>query len=69
LVREIESAGGSRRVLVVIPEMIKSRWYQYLLHLNRGRRLRARLLHYGDPRLIVVEVPWHAADVGSTPDA
>jgi len=34
------------------------RWYQHLLHLDRGRKLRSRLLRSGDPHLVVIVVPW-----------
>ena len=58
LVRELEEAGHGRRIAVLIPELVKLRWYQHLLHLDRGRKLRKELLRAGDPRLMVVDVPW-----------
>ena len=62
LAREIEEKSGSRRIAVLIPEMVKLRWYQYLLHTDRARRLRSSLLHCGDPRLLVIDVPWYLND-------
>jgi amino acid transporter len=59
LARKLESESGGRRVAVLIPEMIKLRWYQYLLHVDRARRLRSKLLKCGDPQLMVVDVPWY----------
>jgi hypothetical protein len=38
--------------------MVKARRYHYLLHTDRGRRLRKRLPRYADPRLAVIDVPW-----------
>jgi hypothetical protein len=58
LAGELESRHHGRRIAVLIPQMIKLRWYQYLLHLDRGRKLRSRLLRCGDPRLMVIDVPW-----------
>ncbi len=61
LARELEGRDHQRRIAVLIPQLIKRRWYQYLLHLDRGRRLRSRLLRCGDPRLVVIDVPWVAS--------
>jgi amino acid transporter len=58
LARELEGNNQGRRVAVLIPQLIKLRWYQHLLHLDRGRKLRSRLLRCGDPRLMVIDVPW-----------
>jgi len=58
LVRKLERETGYRRIAVLIPEMIKRRWYQYLLHVDRARGLRARLMKCGDPLLTVIDVPW-----------
>lgn len=59
LVREFEREDADRRIAVLIPELIHQRWYQTLLHSRRARRLRARLLREGGPRLTVVSVPWY----------
>jgi hypothetical protein len=58
LARDLESKYPGRRIAVLIPQLIKLRWYQYALHLDRGRKLRSRLLRCGDPRLVVIDVPW-----------
>jgi amino acid transporter len=57
--RELEAKFPDRHVAVLIPEIVKQRWYQHLLHSHRGRQLRARLLRYGGGRLTVINVPWH----------
>jgi hypothetical protein len=59
LARKLEAESGGRRIAVLIPEMIKLRWYQYLLHVDRARRLRSRLLECGDAQLLVIDVPWY----------
>jgi len=58
LARELVSEDRDRRIAVLIPQFVKRHWYQYLLHLNRGRKLRSRLLRCGEPRLAVIDVPW-----------
>lgn len=59
LIHELESRFAGRRLAVLIPELVKQRWYQHILHSHRGRRLRAQLLASGHPRLTVINVPWH----------
>ncbi len=67
LARKLESESGGRRIAVLIPEMIKLRWYQYLLHVDRGRQLRSRLMKCGDPGIMVIDVPWYWDDRGRRP--
>lgn len=59
LVRELATLDGDRGVAVLLPSVARTRWYQHLLHTTRMFRLRRRLLQEDDPRLVVVEVPWH----------
>ncbi len=59
LIRELERRYPERRIAVLIPELIKTSWWQYLLHTNRARRLRARLLRWGGSRIVVINVPWY----------
>jgi amino acid transporter len=58
LAHDLEREHPGRRIAVLIPQLIKQHWYQYVLHLDRGRKLRSRLLRCGDPRLVVIDVPW-----------
>jgi hypothetical protein len=37
------------RIAVLIPELIKQRWYQTIVHTHRARRLRPQLLRHGGP--------------------
>jgi amino acid transporter len=59
--QELEERFGSRPLLVLIPEIAKRRWYQYILHARHARRLRSHLLNSGDTRLTVMSVPWYFA--------
>jgi hypothetical protein len=61
LMRAIEDAQKhhpDRPVTVILPELVEGRWWGYLMHANRERRLRARLLRYGGPNVVVSSVPW-----------
>ncbi|HEY3570857.1 MAG TPA: APC family permease [Thermoanaerobaculia bacterium] len=58
----LERERPGRTVAVIVPELIKERWWQYVLHNRRARRLRKALLKRGGSRVVVVGVPWHLED-------
>jgi amino acid transporter len=61
LLRAVEDAdrqSPGRPVTVILPELVDGRWWGYLMHTNRERRLRARLLRCGGSNIIVTSVPW-----------
>jgi amino acid transporter len=61
LLRAIEDADHrfpGRPVMIVLPELIEARWWSWVMHTHRERKLRARLLRYGGPDVTVVSVPW-----------
>jgi amino acid transporter len=49
----------SRLIAVIIPELVRPHWYQYLLHNLHGRRLRSRLNQMRDGRTIVIPTPYY----------
>ena len=57
--RELELEQADRSIAVLVPELVKERWWQRLLHTNRARRLRSSLLKHGGSRLTVINVPWY----------
>jgi amino acid transporter len=65
LVHELRAKFPGRRVAVLIPELVKQRWYQRILHTHRARRLRKQLLTYGGADLTVISVPWYLDAVAS----
>jgi amino acid transporter len=62
LIAELEIEFEGRLVAVLIPELVKVRWYQHLLHTHRARQLRSRLLRSGGTSVTVVNVPWHLGE-------
>ncbi len=48
-----------RTCAVVIPEVVETHWWQYLLHSRKPAHLRAALLKRCDHNVIVIEVPWY----------
>jgi amino acid transporter len=51
-----------RTIAVLVPELIKRRWWQHALHSRRARLLRTALLERGGERVVVVGVPWYLED-------
>ena len=69
LYRVIEALEGQypgRTIAVIIPELVGSHWYDYLLHNQRATALKAALLLRGDQRVVVVNVPWYLTGRGDT---
>jgi hypothetical protein len=59
LARELEEKYPNRAIAVLVPELVKQRWYQRLLHTHRAQRLRSMLLEHGGSRLTIINVPWY----------
>jgi amino acid transporter len=58
LARELRARSDGRRIAVLIPEIVKTHWYSYLLHTRRAMKLKAKLARFGDPDLTVIAAPW-----------
>jgi amino acid transporter len=69
LAQELKAKFPGRRIAVLIPELVKQRWYQRILHTHRARHLRKQLLTYGGAGLTVISVPWYLDDVASPAEA
>jgi amino acid transporter len=61
-VLDLEKEYPDRQVAVLIPELVKSRWYYNLMHNNRSAVLKALLLFKGDQRVMVINIPWYLTD-------
>jgi amino acid transporter len=58
-IERLEAENPTRTITVLIPEIVKLHWWQYLLHTHRAQRLAGALILYGSSRLAVMIVPWH----------
>ena len=56
---QIKNEYPTRLIAVIIPELVGSHWYEYLLHNQRSTWLKAALLMRGDQRVVVINVPWY----------
>jgi amino acid transporter len=61
LIEKLDADAPERTVAVLIPETVKDRWWQTLLHMHRAGRLRSNLMKFGGPRVTLVTVPWRLA--------
>ena len=58
LIAKLDEETPGRSVAVMIPEAVKRSWWEYILHNNRGSRLRKMLLKHGNARVNVFIAPW-----------
>ena len=56
---QMQASHPDRNITVLIPELVESHWYHYLLHNNRPEAIRALLLFNGNQRITVVSMPYH----------
>ncbi|MBW0002050.1 MAG: APC family permease [Hyphomicrobiales bacterium] len=57
LIAQIEKDNRDRLIAVLLPQVVKEHWWQYLLHNHRSYRVRRALLRYGGSRLVLLTVP------------
>jgi amino acid transporter len=61
VVSDLRRAHPDRDIAVLIPELIGTRWYHYLLHNQTAAVMVAYLRLSGFRRVIVINVPWYPA--------
>jgi hypothetical protein len=59
-VLDLSKTNPGRTIIVVIPELVEDRWYEYFLHNQRGRLLEWVLLTRGNECIFTVSAPWYA---------
>jgi amino acid transporter len=58
-VLDLSEKNPARSIIVVIPELVEDRWYEYFLHNQRGRLLEWILRVRGNERIFAVSAPWY----------
>src|ERR1700741_2370168 len=58
-VLELSKNNPTRQIVVVIPELVEERWYDYFLHNQRARLLEWMLLARGNERIFTVSSPYY----------
>jgi amino acid transporter len=61
-VLDLSKQNPQRSVVVVIPELVEDRWYEYFLHNQRGRLLEWVLLARGSEHIFTVSAPWYVGN-------
>jgi hypothetical protein len=59
VVTDLQRAHPGRDVAVIVPELVATRWYHYLLHNQTAAVIKAYLLFSGFRRVVVINVPWY----------
>ena len=54
----VEKEHPDRQLAVIIPELVKTNWWHYVLHNRRAAQPRSAPLAPGHPRGAVITVPW-----------
>jgi hypothetical protein len=62
VIEQLKRDHPTRPIAVIIPELVGTHWYQYVLHNHRSTALKAALLFRGDSRVVVINVPWYIPD-------
>ncbi len=56
---KLEEEFPTRKVAVLIPELVVKHWWENLLHNQRTQVLKVLLLLRGNERIVVVNIPWY----------
>ncbi len=61
-VLEVSEKHPDRSIVVVIPELVEDRWYEYFLHNQRARLLEWTLLVRGNQRIFTASSPYYISE-------
>jgi amino acid transporter len=61
-VLDLSAKNPDRTIIVVIPQLVENKWYEYFLHNQRGRLLEWVLLVRGNERIFTVSAPWYVGE-------
>ncbi len=59
VIADLQRCHPGRDLAVIVPELVRTRWYHYLLHNQTASIIKAFLLWSGFRRVVVVNVPWY----------
>jgi hypothetical protein len=59
VVSDLQRAHPGRTIAVIVPELVETRWYHYLLHNQTASVIKAYLLFSGFRQVVVITVPWY----------
>ena len=56
---ELEKEHPTRKIAVLLPELVVRHWWENLLHNQRVQLLKLLLLLRGNQRIVVINIPWY----------
>jgi amino acid transporter len=62
IISDLQRAHPGRDIAVIVPELVGTRWYHYVLHNQTAAVIKAYLLLSGFRRVVVINVPWYLSD-------
>jgi amino acid transporter len=62
VVADLQKCNPDRDLAVLVPELVATRWYHYLLHNQTASVIKAYLLFSGFRRVVVINVPWYLSE-------
>ena len=62
VVSDLKKSHPDREIAVIIPELIGTRWYHYVLHNQTAAFMVAYLRLSGFRKVVVINVPWYLSD-------
>jgi amino acid transporter len=62
VVTDLQKAHPNRDLAVMVPELVPTRWYHFLLHNQTASVIKAYLLFSGFRRVVVINVPWYLSE-------
>jgi amino acid transporter len=62
VVSDLQRAHPRRDIAVIVPELVGTRWYHYVLHNQTAALIKAYLLLSKKRRVVVLNVPWYLND-------
>jgi amino acid transporter len=65
---ELQCSHPGRDIAVIVPEIVSTRWYHFLLHNQTAAIIKAHLLFSGFRQVIVINVPWYLASDCAAPE-
>jgi amino acid transporter len=61
-VSDLQRKHPGRDIAVIVPELVPTRWYHFLLHNHAAAVIKAYLLFSGYRRVFVINVPWYLSE-------
>ena len=59
--RRLSAEEPDRPIAVLVPELVRRRWYHFFLR-SRATLLKALLLFEGGPQISIINTPWYLSD-------